>query len=46
MTYKISEEFMKQFIVVLCDKCGLMHAPIRTCEETRLWQNFNQPKED
>jgi hypothetical protein len=42
--YKISEDFMKPFLVRKCPDCGLHHAPIRTCEETREWAQIKEKK--
>ena len=40
--YEIPKTFMDQFIVKICDACGLEHAPIRTCEDAKVFHAFNQ----
>jgi hypothetical protein len=41
VNYEIPKEFMKPFIVADCEECGLEHAPIRTCEEAKIFHDIN-----
>lgn len=40
--YTIPSSFMEQFTIRLCEECGLEHAPIRTCEEAREFDEINK----
>lgn len=41
---ELPEGFLSQFRIEICDKCGLEHAPIRTCEEAREFHDVNKEK--
>ena len=44
--FRIPDEFMAQFTIRECPDCGLEHAPIRTCEEAKVFHDAMKKGED